>query len=60
MSRIGKQPVVIPTGVTLEIKPETLSCKGPKGTLTIRRHKGRRDPPSAKTSHGWAGFSEKM
>ena len=39
MSRIGKQPVVIPTGVTLEIKPETLSCKGPKGTLTIRRHK---------------------
>ncbi len=34
MSRIGKLPVVIPAGVTVEIKDNNLlSVKGPKGTL---------------------------
>ena len=34
MSRIGKLPVVIPQGVTVEIKDgNTVSVKGPKGTL---------------------------
>lgn len=33
MSRIGKQPVPIPKGVTVEIKGQTVSAKGPKGTL---------------------------
>jgi len=38
MSRIGKQPVVIPKGVTVQVTPESISAKGPKGTLSIRRH----------------------
>jgi large subunit ribosomal protein L6 len=35
MSRIGKRPVSIPSGVTADIADGTLSVKGPKGTLTI-------------------------
>ena len=35
MSRIGKRPVAIPSGVTADIQDGTLSVKGPKGTLTL-------------------------
>ena len=35
MSRIGKRPVSIPSGVSAEIKDGVLSVKGPKGTLTL-------------------------
>lgn len=35
MSRIGKRPVAIPSGVTASIDNGTLSVKGPKGTLTL-------------------------
>ncbi len=35
MSRIGKKPVAIPSGVTANIEGDTLSVKGPKGTLTM-------------------------
>ncbi|MEZ6005301.1 MAG: 50S ribosomal protein L6 [Planctomycetota bacterium] len=35
MSRIGKAPVQIPSGVTVEAKGQTLSVKGPKGNLSI-------------------------
>ena len=35
MSRIGKRPVAIPSGVTASIEGKTLSVKGPKGTLTL-------------------------
>jgi len=35
MSRIGKKPVAIPSGVTAAIDNGALSVKGPKGTLTI-------------------------
>ena len=35
MSRIGKKPVAIPSGVTAEIKEGALSVKGAKGTLTL-------------------------
>jgi large subunit ribosomal protein L6 len=35
MSRIGKQPVAIPSGVTADIANGTLTVKGPKGTLTL-------------------------
>ena len=35
MSRIGKVPVAIPSGVTAEIADGVLSVKGPKGTLTL-------------------------
>jgi large subunit ribosomal protein L6 len=35
MSRIGKKPVAIPTGVTATIEGGQLSVKGPKGTLAM-------------------------
>lgn len=34
MSRIGKKPVVIPAGVTVELNGTTATVKGPKGELT--------------------------
>jgi large subunit ribosomal protein L6 len=33
MSRIGKQPVAIPAGVTADVAGQAISVKGPKGTL---------------------------
>ena len=36
MSRIGKQPVAIPDGVTAEIQGSELSVKGTKGVLTMK------------------------
>jgi large subunit ribosomal protein L6 len=33
MSRIGKKPIPVPDGVTVEIKPGHVSVKGPKGEL---------------------------
>jgi large subunit ribosomal protein L6 len=35
MSRIGKRPVAIPSGVTATIEGGQLSVKGPKGTLAM-------------------------
>jgi large subunit ribosomal protein L6 len=35
MSRIGKRPVAIPSGVTAEIQEGKLTVKGPKGTLSM-------------------------
>ena len=35
MSRIGKRAVAIPGGVTASIDGDTLSVKGPKGTLSM-------------------------
>jgi len=35
MSRIGKKPVAIPSGVTATIDNGTLTVKGPKGTLSL-------------------------
>ena len=35
MSRIGKKPVVIPSGVTAALENGMLSVKGPKGTLSL-------------------------
>lgn len=35
MSRIGKRPVSIPSGVSAEIANGTLTVKGPKGTLSL-------------------------
>ena len=35
MSRIGKKAVAIPSGVEAKIEGDTLSVKGPKGTLTM-------------------------
>ncbi len=35
MSRIGKRPVSIPSGVTAQIDGRILTVKGPKGSLTL-------------------------
>ena len=34
MSRIGKTPITVPTGVTVDIKGENVTVKGPKGELS--------------------------
>lgn len=34
MSRIGKLPVVIPAGVTVDVSDTTVQVKGPRGTLS--------------------------
>lgn len=34
MSRIGKLPIAIPSGVTITVDPDTIIVAGPKGTLT--------------------------
>ena len=36
MSRIGKQPIAVPSGVEVTIEPELVRVKGPKGELTER------------------------
>jgi len=36
MSRIGKQPIPLPTGVTVTIEPELVTVRGPKGELSER------------------------
>lgn len=38
MSRIGKKPVVVPSGVEASIKANVISIKGPKGTLSFAHH----------------------
>ena len=35
MSRIGKQPVLVPAGVDVTIEGQNVSVKGPKGTLVL-------------------------
>jgi len=39
MSRIGRKPLEIPKGVTVSITKDTVSTKGPKGTLSLKRHR---------------------
>ena len=34
MSRIGKKPIAIPSGVTVTIGPDAVAVKGPKGQLS--------------------------
>lgn len=35
MSRIGKKPVALPSGVTANVDGQTISVKGPKGELAV-------------------------
>lgn len=35
MSRIGKQPIQIPGGVTVKLDSQVMTAKGPKGELTV-------------------------
>ena len=39
MSRIGRKPIAIPTGVDVKIAGNVVTVKGPKGTLTRELHK---------------------
>jgi large subunit ribosomal protein L6 len=36
MSRIGRQPIALPTGVTVSIEPELVTVRGPGGELSER------------------------
>jgi large subunit ribosomal protein L6 len=38
MSRIGKQPVALPNGVTVNVNGQTVTVKGPKGELKRNLH----------------------
>jgi large subunit ribosomal protein L6 len=35
MSRIGKKPIEVPKGVTVDVKGSAISVKGPKGSLSM-------------------------
>ena len=35
MSRIGKQPIAIPAGVTITVGDEEITVAGPKGSLKV-------------------------
>jgi large subunit ribosomal protein L6 len=39
MSRIGRQPIAVPAGVTVSIEPEEVRVNGPKGELSERIHR---------------------
>ena len=39
MSRIGRKPLEIPKGVSVSITNDTISVKGAKSTLSLKRHK---------------------
>jgi large subunit ribosomal protein L6 len=40
MSRVAKKPIALPKGVELNIQSDTVSVKGPKGTLSIAKPAG--------------------
>ena len=48
MSRIGKQPVIVPEGVTLDVNGQDVKAKGAKGELSLRVH----DDVSVKMEEG--------
>jgi large subunit ribosomal protein L6 len=38
MSRVGKKPVPVPSGVTANVEGQTVKVKGPKGSLQVVLH----------------------
>ncbi|MBV8239516.1 MAG: 50S ribosomal protein L6, partial [Hyphomicrobiales bacterium] len=38
MSRVGKKPVAIPSGVTASVEGQVVKVKGPKGALAVALH----------------------
>src|SRR6202044_4264145 len=48
MSRIGKRPVAVPSGITANVAGQTVKVKGPKGALEIVLH----DDVSVKLEEG--------
>lgn len=53
MSRIGKKPVTIPEGVTIDINGQDVKAKGSKGELSMRVH----DEVSVKMEDGQVVFA---
>jgi len=39
MSRIGRKPIPVPSGVTVSIEPDVVRVNGPRGELTERIHR---------------------
>ena len=39
MSRIGRKPITVPSGVTVSISPEEVRVNGPRGELSERVHR---------------------
>lgn len=39
MSRIGRKPIPVPTGVTVKVEPEVVHVTGPRGALSERKSK---------------------
>jgi large subunit ribosomal protein L6 len=66
MSRIGKLPIAVPSGVTITIDPDTITVAGSKGTLkqftmpgvTVKQDEGQivvtreNDEPKNRSKHG--------
>ncbi|MBL8396926.1 MAG: 50S ribosomal protein L6 [Candidatus Accumulibacter sp.] len=38
MSRVAKNPIIIPPGVTVDVAPQQISVKGPLGSLSFAAH----------------------
>ena len=53
MSRVGKRPVTIPSGVTATVEGQTVKMKGPKGTLSFVAH----DDVEVKFENGQVKFN---
>ena len=53
MSRVGKRPVTIPSGVTATVDGQTVKMKGPKGTLSFVAH----DDVEVKFENGQVKFN---
>ena len=39
MSRIGRKPIPVPTGVTIKVEPEVVHVTGPRGSLSERKNR---------------------
>ena len=40
MSRIGRKPIAVPTGVKVQITPGSVEIQGPKGKLSVNLPRG--------------------
>src|SRR5260370_5091745 len=40
MSRIGRKPIAVPTGVKIQIAPGSVEVQGPKGKLSVNLPRG--------------------
>jgi large subunit ribosomal protein L6 len=56
MSRVGKRPVTVPSGVTATVEGQTVKMKGPKGTLSFVAH----DDVEVKFENGQVKFNPKV